>query len=69
MPDKNGLNITSRDRVLRAWENSTELVRDFQSYANDSQNDPKLSKMFGEYAKDEAAHAAELLKLLHEIEG
>ena len=69
MPDKNGLNITTRDRVLRAWENSTELVRDFQNYANDTENSPKIAHMFNEYAKDEAMHAAELLQLLHEIEG
>lgn len=69
MPDKNGLNITSRDRVLRAWENSTELVRDFQSYANDTEHNPKLAKMFNEYAKDEAEHAAHLLKLLHQMDG
>lgn len=69
MSDKNNLHITVRDRVLRAWENSTELVRDYQNYANDSENHPKIAHMFNEYAKDEAVHAAELLKLLHEMEG
>ncbi len=68
MPDRNNLNITTRDRVLRAWENSTELVRDFQTYANDTEHNKKLAQMFNEYAKDEAVHASQLLKLLHEIE-
>ncbi len=69
MPDKNGINRTSRDRVLRAWENSTELVRDFQNYAHETEHNPKLANIFNEYAKDEAVHAAELLKLLHQMEG
>ncbi len=69
MPDKNGINRTSRDRVLRAWENSTELVRDFQNYAHETEHNPKLAKMFNEYAKDEAEHASNLLKLLHQMEG
>ena len=31
--------ITTRDRVLRAWQNSTELVRDFESYAKETSED------------------------------
>ena len=34
MNSKNGFTITNRDRVLRAWQNSTELVRDYQDYAH-----------------------------------
>ena len=68
MPDRNGINLTTRDRVLRAWENSTELVRDFQTYANDTEHNEKLSQMFNEFAKEEAVHASRLLSLLHEME-
>lgn len=68
MDNKNGFTITDRDRVLRAWENSTELVRDYQAYAHVSGEDKKLSKLFSEYAEDEALHASKLLELLHSYE-
>ena len=35
MDTKNGFTITNRDHVLRAWQNSTELVRDYQAYAHE----------------------------------
>ncbi len=68
MTDKNGLKITARDRVLRAWQNSTELVRDYQSYAGETSDSKQISAMFSKYAEDEAIHAAELLKVLHEYD-
>lgn len=37
MDNKNGFVINDRDRILRAWQNSTELVRDYQNYANEMQ--------------------------------
>lgn len=65
MQDLNGFMITPRDRVLRAWQNSTELVRDYQDYAREwEQEEPALSKLFAEFAESEAAHAARLLVLL-----
>ena len=57
--------ITTRDRVLRAWQNSTELVRDFESYAKESSDDGIAAELFQKFAVDEGLHAAELLKLLH----
>lgn len=63
-----GIRITSRDRVLRAWENSTEMVRDFQAYAKEEQNDATLSGLFSDYAEEEAFHASRLLEILHEYE-
>ena len=33
MDTKNGFTITNRDHVLRAWQNSTELVRDYDLIA------------------------------------
>lgn len=68
MTDKNGLKITARDRVLRAWQNSTELVRDYQSYAGETSDSKQLSALFSRYAEEEAVHAAELLKVLHEYD-
>ena len=32
------IKITTYDRLLRAWENSMEAVRDFQSYADLTEN-------------------------------
>ena len=39
MDTKNGFTITNRDHVLRAWQNSTELVRDYQAYAHELEED------------------------------
>lgn len=69
MTDKNGLKITARDRVLRAWQNSTELVRDYQAYAGETADDKQISAAFSRYAQDEAVHAAELLDILHGLGG
>lgn len=64
MEKQNAVNVTTRDRLLMAWEHSTELVRDFEIYSKEIHDDPKASKVFAEYAKDEGLHAAELLKML-----
>lgn len=69
MNSKNGFTINNRDRVLRAWQNSTELVRDYQAYAHEIEEDDKeLAKLFFEFADDEAVHAAKLLELLRGYE-
>ena len=69
MDNKNGFTITKRDCVLRAWLASTELVRDYQEYAEDLQHeDKKLAELFCAYAEEEANHAAEFLKLLRSYE-
>lgn len=69
MDSKNGFTITNRDRVLRAWQNSTELVRDYQAYAHEIEEDDKeLAKLFFEFGDDEAVHAAKLLDLLRGYE-
>ena len=55
--------------MLRAWQNSTELVRDYQAYAHELEEDSSaLAKLFSEFAEDEAEHAAELLDLLRGYE-
>lgn len=65
MDHKNGFAITNRDHLLRAWENSTELVRNYQDYAHElEKEDKKLAKLFFEFAEDEAVHAAKLHSLL-----
>lgn len=68
MTDKNGLHITARDRLLIAWQRSTELVRDYQAYKAETADNEQVSAKFGKYAHDEAIHAAELLDMLHEYD-
>lgn len=68
MDHKNGIRITTRDRLLRAWENATELVRDFQNYAMEIQDNAEAVKLFSEFAEDEALHAAKLLDILRGYE-
>ena len=60
MDTKNGFTITNRDHVLRAWQNSTELVRDYQAYAHELEEDNS--------ALAKAEHAAKLLDLLRRYE-
>ena len=65
---KCGIRITTRDRLLRAWKNSMELVCDFQSYANEIKDHDAAVRLFEEYAEEEGRHAAQLLELLKEYE-
>lgn len=46
-----------------AFEDSMELVRDFQTYSNEI-DDEKIREVFKEYAEDEGLHASELLDIL-----
>lgn len=68
MDTKHNLNITPRDRVLRAWENSMELVRAYESYSQEITSDSNAADVFAEFAEDECAHAAKLLEMLHGYE-
>lgn len=54
---------TVRDRLLRAWENSMELVRDFETYSKRI-DDEGISKVFKEFAEDEGMHASKFRELL-----
>ena len=65
---KHRVNITRRDRLMRAWQNSMELVRDFGAYAEEEGRDSEIGRLFSEYAEDEGVHAARFLSLLHEDE-
>ena len=67
MTEKHGITITTRDRLMRAWQNSTELTRDFETYSKEI-DDERTAVMFSNFARDEALHAAKLLGMLHEYE-
>lgn len=68
MDNKNGFEISTRDRILKAWDKSTELVRDFETYSNEINDNREAAHLFGEYAKDEATHSAKLLELLQKYD-
>ncbi|MBP3359417.1 MAG: rubrerythrin [Clostridia bacterium] len=68
MDSKNGIKITTRDRLLRAWENSIELVKDFEMYSEEIKEDEKAAKLFAELAEAEGLHASKLLELLHKYD-
>lgn len=61
--NENEIIITTYDRLLRAWENSMELVRDYEMYSKRIEED-EIIKVFKEFAEDENLHAAKLHEIL-----
>ena len=60
------IHISTRDRVLRAWQNTMELVRDYQLYAKEIK-DQEISELFSRCAETECRHAAEFHDILLEM--
>jgi rubrerythrin len=63
--DANDINITTYDRLLRAWENSMEMTRDFESHSKQIE-DEEIRKLFKQFAEDEGMHASKLRELILE---
>lgn len=63
--NRHKIETTVRDRLLRAWENSMEMARDFEGYSDEYAEDEKYRKIFSALAVEEARHAAQLCELLH----
>ena len=57
------IEYTTYDRLLRAWENSMELVRDFEMYSKRIEEDA-VKQVFKEFAEDEGMHAHKLRELI-----
>lgn len=57
--------VTTYDRLMMAWHNSMEMVRDFEMYAKKIE-DEKLKDIFKKFAEDEGMHATKLRELLLE---
>jgi rubrerythrin len=57
------IRITSYDRLLRAWENSMELTRDFEVYSKEV-DDEELKEVFKKFAEEEGLHASKFRELL-----
>ena len=62
------IEITTRDRLLRGWENSMELARDFTIYSKEIEDDEQAAKTFAEFAEEEGLHAAKFKDFLHEYQ-
>lgn len=60
------IHISTRDRVLRAWQNTMELIRDYQLYAAEIQ-DPAVSQLFSRLAEEECHHGAQLHDVLKQM--
>ena len=65
MNQKHQIKITTRDRLMRGWENSMELVRDFENYAKEIVDDRQASALFAQFAEEEGVHAAKFHEILH----
>lgn len=63
MEELNEVKITSYDRLMRAWENSMELARDFEVYSK-RVDDEELKDVFKKFAEEEAFHASKFRELL-----
>lgn len=61
--NKNEIQYTTYDRLLRAWENSMELVRDYEMYSKRI-TEEKIKKVFKEFAEQEGFHAAKFRDLI-----
>ena len=65
---KNGFIISTRDKVLHSWLNTTELVRDFENYAKQITDDGSISSIFGEFAKQQAMQASKFAEIMKEYQ-
>lgn len=61
------IEITTEDRIKRAWENSMELVRDFESYSKEIK-DNEIAAVFAQFAEDEGHHASKFREMLHKYQ-
>lgn len=67
MHEDNEIQITTYDRLLRAWEYSMEMTRNFEMYSKrivEGDKDDEVQRMFKEFAEDEGVHASKLRSLL-----
>ncbi len=60
--------VSTRDRVMRAWENSMELTRDFEMYSKEIHDAPEVAKVFADFAEEECVHAARFREILHKYQ-
>ncbi len=61
--NKNEVELTTYDRLIRAWENSKELVRDYEMYSKRIE-DEEIKNVFKQFAEDEGMHATKLREII-----
>lgn len=61
--DEPEIEYTVYDRLLRAWENSMEMVKDFEMYSK-RVDDDNVRDVFKKFAEDEGLHASKLREML-----
>ena len=66
MADVHEIRITTRDKLLRAWENSMELVRDFETCSREIKDDEHAAEVLASFAVDEGVHASTFREMLLE---
>lgn len=59
------IEYTTYDRLLRAWENSMELVRDFEMSSKRIE-DEDVKQIFKQFAEEEGMHASKFRQMLLE---
>ena len=65
--DSNNM-MNTRDCLQRAWNNTMELVRDFEMYSKNI-NDKKVSGAFKRMAEEQGMMAHDLRELFNEYDG
>ena len=68
MSNLHEVKINTRDRLLRAWENSMHLVREFKVCEEQIEDCPDACKMFRKFAEEEGVHASEFKAMLLDYE-
>lgn len=63
MKKDNEIRITTHDRLMRAWENSMELTRYFETYSKEIDNS-NIKKVFSDFAIEEGLHASKFRDIL-----
>ncbi len=66
MHSQQEVRVTTHDKLMRAWENSMELVRDFENYSHQVTDDRQAAQVFAQFAEEESLHAAKLREMLLE---
>lgn len=61
--NENEIMITTYDRILRLWQNSMEMVRDFEMNSKRIEED-NIKEEFKKFAEDEGMHATRLREML-----
>lgn len=60
MHENHQVKITTYDRLLRAWQNSMEMTRDFETNSKSIEDNEDVKQMFKQFAEDEGMHASKL---------